>query len=287
MTTGTYVYCLIAASRRPALPAVSAGLPGTGPARLLDVNGERASPRGEDSSPRIDQAERRRTARRMSGRRLKQWLVVADAPLARYSEAAINRRLSDLDWVSRAALAHESVVESFIDAPAVLPMKLFTIFTSDARALAHLEREHGRIGSLLDRVAGHQEWGVRVVLDAVTPHAHERLRSRARSAQSGVAYLSLKKAQRDRASELVQRARATVEELYDRLTSRAAASKRRAASELPVKGGPLLLDAAFLVPRSRSVRFRAVVARESKALASHGYLVTMSGPWPPYTFVQD
>jgi hypothetical protein len=269
VATGTYVYCLIAAIRRPALPRVPAGLPGTGPVRLLDVNGGVAN------------------ARRISRRPAKQWLAVADAPLARYGEASINRRLSDLDWVSRAALAHESVVESFIGAPAVLPMKLFTIFTSDRRALEHLQREHARIGSLLDRVAGHQEWGVRIVLDAGVPPAAKRLRSRTPSTGSGVAYLSFKKAQHLRASDLVQRARATAAGLFDRLRAQAAAAKRRAPAELPVKGGPLLLDASFLVSRSRSVRFRALVERESTALASQGYLVTLSGPWPPYTFVQD
>jgi hypothetical protein len=280
VATGTYVYCLIAANRRPALPRVPAGLPGTGPVRLLDVN-------GDGTTRPIQPSSRRRPARRTSRRHAKQWLAVADAPLSRFGEASIDRRLSDLAWVSRAAMAHESVVESFIGAPAVLPMKLFTIFTSDARALEHLQREQARIASLLDRVAGHQEWGVRIVLDAGIPPAARPLRSRTQSTGSGVAYLSRKKAQHDRASELVQRARATAAGLYDRLQAHAAASKRRAPSERPVKGGPLLLDASFLVPRSRSVRFRALVGRESTALASQGYLVTMSGPWPPYTFVQD
>jgi hypothetical protein len=280
VATGTYVYCLIAAIRRPALPRVPAGLPGTGPVRLLDVNSEATNRPMQLSS-------RRRPARRASRHPAKQWLAVADAPLSRYGEASINRSLSDLDWVSRAALAHESVVESFIGAQAVLPMKLFTIFTSDARALEYLRREQSRIFKLLDRVAGHQEWGVRIALDAGIPAAGKRLRSRATSTVSGVAYLSLKKAQHERASGLVQRARATAAGLYDRLQAQAAASKRRAPSERPVTGGPLLLDASFLVPRSRSVRFRALVGRESTALASQGYLVTMSGPWPPYTFVQD
>src|SRR5580704_4154246 len=144
MATGTYVYCLIAAARRPALAGASAGLPGTGLVRLLDV-----------PSPRS------RRVRRTRRRPVKQWLAVADAPLARYGEASINRRLSDIDWVARAALAHESVVESFIGAQAVLPMKLFTLFSSDTRALEHLQRERGRIARLLDRVAGRQEWGVR------------------------------------------------------------------------------------------------------------------------------
>ena len=45
-------------------------------------------------------------------------------------------------------------------------MKLFTIFTSDDRALEHVRADSGRGStSLVKRVANHQEWGVRVVLD--------------------------------------------------------------------------------------------------------------------------
>src|ERR1700692_1738594 len=99
MTDATYVYCLVAAPRRPSLTRVPPGLRGMRRPRLLEVS------RGR-------------------------FLVVADAPLDRYGEDAINRGLSDLDWVARAAVAHEAVVESFIGARAVLPMKLFTIFTS-------------------------------------------------------------------------------------------------------------------------------------------------------------
>src|SRR5213083_2095260 len=93
------------------------------------------------------------------------FLVVADAPLDRYGEDAINRGLSDLNWVSRAAVAHEAVIEAFIAAPAVLPMKLFTIFASDDRAREHMRRDARRIDALIRRVANHQEWGLRVVLD--------------------------------------------------------------------------------------------------------------------------
>src|ERR1700674_3963301 len=82
------------------------------------------------------------------------WVAVADAPLSRYGEATINR-----------GLAHEDVIESFIGETAVLPMKLFTIFTSDARALEHIAAQRTRIAGLVKRVGNHQEWGVRVVLD--------------------------------------------------------------------------------------------------------------------------
>jgi hypothetical protein len=252
----TYVYCLVVAPNRPRLTRVPAGLPGTGPVRLVDV---------------------------APGR----YLVVADAPLSRYSEAAIRRGLSNIAWISRAAWAHESVVESFIDASAVLPMKLFTLFTSDDRALADLRRARVRVESLVKRVGNHHEWGVRVLLGRRAPAGSRTVSRTPLMTRSGLAYLTLKKAQRDAAVERARRAREMVAALYDRLAGRSRAARRRSAAELPTAGGPLLLDAAFLVPRPQSRSFSALVARESRALARDGYDLAVSGPWPPYSFVQE
>ncbi len=250
--TVTYVYCVVAAKRRPALARALKGLPGTARVRLLDVDAGL-------------------------------FAVVADAPRARYSEAAIRLGLADLEWVSRAAVGHERVIESFISERAVLPMKLFTIFTNDARAIDHVRSERARIDSFVKRVANRQEWGVRVTMDrtrAVAPASGA-------GATSGAAYLVRKKERRDATIELVEHARETVAALYDRLAARSRLARRRSASELSTQGGPMLLDAAFLVPRARSASFRALAAREARALSRGGYGLTLSGPWPPYTFVQD
>lgn len=256
-TSGTYVYCLIAADRRPVLRRRFTRLPGMGPVRLLDV-----------------------------GRGL--WLVVADAPLDRYGEETINRKLSDLDWVSRAAVGHEAVVESFIEQRAVLPMKLFTIFTSDDRALDQVRGDRRRVDAIVKRVANQVEWGIRVThLRPAAKPAGLRRASSPKAARTGASYLSQKKAQRDAAVELAEHARETVAELYDRLAARSRRAKRRTAGELPAQGGPLLLDGAFLVPRARGAGFRALVTREARRLGRFGYRVTMSGPWPPYTFVKE
>jgi gas vesicle protein GvpL/GvpF len=261
--TGTYVFCVIAAKVRPSAKVRPRGPAGLGAVRLLDVE------RGL-------------------------FLAVADAPLNRYNEDAINRGLADLDWVSRAAVAHEAIVESFIDQTAVLPMKLFTIFASDARALEHVRASRTKIAAMVKRVANHQEWGVRVVLDRTRAErvrgskpSSPRLRPDPSGPATGLAYLSAKKAQRDAAAELADRARETVAALYDRLDARSRLAVRRAASELPVDGGPLLLDAAFLVPRAHAGSFRALLAREARTLSRQGYGLTVSGPWPPYTFVRD
>src|SRR6185503_10743751 len=128
-----------------------------------------------------------------------------------YGEAAINKGLTDLDWVSRAAVAHEAVVESFVGETAVLPMKLFTIFTSDERAIEHVRAERRRIAAVVKRVANHQEWGVRVVIDRERVAAASKPNKKAATApRSGAAYLSQKKAQRDAGKELAANAREAV-----------------------------------------------------------------------------
>jgi hypothetical protein len=251
---GTYVYCVVAARRRPRVPKRAAGLPGTGPVRVIDLE------RGL-------------------------YLVAADAPLATFGAEALRSGLGDVDWVSRAAVAHEAVVESFSGAPAVLPMKLFTIFNNDERAAGHVRADRARIDGLVRRLGGHDEWGVRVTLDRAA--AARRRAEPSRQAPSGLAYLQQKKAQRDAAAELVDRARSTVASLYERFAAKARSARRRPASELPEAGGTLLLDAAFLVPRRRAATFRALVSREARARSADGYVVTLTGPWPPYSFVQD
>jgi Gas vesicle synthesis protein GvpL/GvpF len=253
---GTYVYCVISSVRPPRLTRAPRGLPGTGAVRLLDVD------------------------RSMHA-------VVTDVPLEEYGEESINAHLSDLDWVSRAAVAHERVVEHFIDARAVLPMKLFTIFTDDDRALQHLRADRQRLAGMVKRVANHQELGVRVLLDRARASAAPAAAKGRATRTSGLAYLSNKKAQRDAAAELASRAQTTVTDLYDRLAGNATLARRRSPSEMPVQGGSLLIDAAFLVPRSRAASFRSLVAREARKLAPQGYAVVMTGPWPPYTFVRD
>jgi hypothetical protein len=250
----TYVYCVVAADRRPRLGRALAGLPGAGPVRLLDVE------KGL-------------------------FIAVADVPIDRYGQSAINAGLSKLDWVSRVAVAHEAVVESFAAAIAVLPMKLFTIFTSDDRAMEHVRGQRARIAALVKRVAHHQEWGIRVALDRTRATALSK-KAPVKSA-TGASYLAGKKARLDASRELASRARETAAGLFDRLSAVSGDAKRRTASELPAEGGPLLLDAAFLVPRARASAFRNTAAREAKAIARHGYDLTITGPWPPYTFVQD
>jgi len=257
MSEATYLYCLLRHSGEPSLAGAPPGPPGLGSLRALDV--------GEGL-----------------------WVVAASAPLPEFGGERIEERLADLDWVSACALAHEAVVEHFRDAPALLPMKLFTLFASDERALAHLGQSRERLDRVLDRVAGRVEWGVRVRLDEI--RAREALAAKARQAGpagSGTSFLLRKKREQEASRDLAGRLRAEVEAGWDDLAAAADEASRRPPATAPEQGGKLFLDAAFLVPADRAAGFEAAVGRYADRLAATGGEVTLTGPWPPYHFVEE
>jgi len=250
----TYLYCVAHAKRAPALQRAPRGLPGTGPLRALDAGG---------------------------GVRL----VVADAPLSRYGSAPVEARLRDLDWVAACATAHEAVVEHIARAATTIPLKLFTLFNTDDRALAHITKLRPAIDRAIARVAGRQEWGVRIHLDEASARRVQRERAAKATAgvTSGTRFLMLKKQEQQALREALARGRADIDATFEALAQSADDARRRPPD--PVDGTRLVLDAAFLLPPRRAAAFKRVARERVRRLAEHGYTLTLSGPWPPYNFV--
>lgn len=262
MSRATYLYCLVRASAAPPLAEALSGVPGAGPVRLLPVD---------------------------EGL----WLAAADVPLADYGSEEIRRGLQDLSWVSERALPHEAVVEHFARAGTIVPMKLFTLFTSDERALAHVQGDRERLGRALDRTAGRVEWGVRIRFDESRAQEVAAAEAKAaggdgigKSPGTGTNFLLRKKMEQEASRTLAARLRTAADEAFAELAAESAESVRREAPT-PEAGARLLLDAAFLVSEDRAAQFEAVVARCAKRLVDRACEVTLTGPWPPYHFIEE
>src|SRR5687768_3370268 len=232
-STATYLYCVAHGKRAPALARAPRGLPGTGKVRAVDA-----------------------------GRGL--WIVAADAPLARYGAAPVEARLRDLDWVAACATAHESVVEHVAKVATTIPLKLFTLFNTDERAVGHITKLRPAIDRAVARVAGREEWGIRVHLDEA--RARRMQRERATKATTGVTsgtrFLLLKKQEQQAIREALTRGRADVDAAFEALAQTADDARRRQPDK--VDGTRLVLDAAFLLPPRRVAAFKRV-ARECAA----------------------
>lgn len=250
----TWLYCAVRAAKRPALRGRITGVPGAGPVRFLDA--------GEGL-----------------------WLAVADVPRNAWTAERIEAKLHDIDWLGGIALGHESVVERFTAADALLPAKLFTLFHDDASALAHVARERRTIDRSLDRVAERVELGVRIALDEerLLRKADAEARRKAKGA-TGAGFLLRKRAAHVAARAGGEEARARVDALHRKLSAKAVDAVQKEIAASGAGGARLLLDAAYLVETRRAEGFRREAKRLAKDAAREGLALALTGPWPPYHF---
>ena len=242
----TYVYCLVYSGKAPQTRGVPASVPGAGVPRLLAI----------DRSV---------------------WAVVADAPLQHFSGEALQQEMQDVEAISRHALAHASVIEFFFRRAPVIPLKLFTLFSSDERVQEHVRSRLTPLKRMFAALRGCEEWGVRIVAGEVEAES-------ARTSESGRDYLQVKKRLHDQSvappQTAVRAANAAIRSL-----GRLASKTRKEAFPPPGRGRPYVTGASFLVKAKARQRWKAHAARLEAALEAQGHRFEMSGPWPPYHFV--
>ena len=193
MATATYIYCLVQSARKPSTARAPRGLRGATPAVPTEL------------------------ADRL-------WLVHSQVPLAQYGPGPLEASLKDLDWVSRIALAHEAVVEHFAALPGatVIPMKLFTMFSSLERAIAGMRGRRATLKRVFTRLEGCEEWGVRVLRgDRQQPSAA------ATKPSTGTAFLAARKQARDEVRATMAAAATAADVVYISLAEIAAEHRRR------------------------------------------------------------
>ena len=251
--TLSYVFCLVRGARRPVVRDIPDGMPGGSDLRAIEVD---------------DQL----------------WAIVETVREADYSEGALVRGLQNLDWVGERAVAHERVIERFLSASAVLPMQLFTMFTSDERVAEHVRADRRRIARILKRIDRKVEWGLRLTWDEKA--AREKIDRKRPREREGAAYLARKRDILDLNRAQLAEARVEAGRLYKAISREATEALRRTSLERAAPGSRLLLDAAFLVPAAQAAAFRASLRKHSRPLHGYGVAVLLTGPWPPYNFIE-
>jgi len=217
----TYVYAIVRASSRPPLAGLPAPIPEGEPVRLVPADA-------------------------------RTWIVASSVPPASYGSGALPEDFRRPGWIGPRAIAHAAVIEHFLPARAVLPMRLFTTFASDARALANVRREWHRIESVMARIEERHEWRVRISVATTSPDEWDA-------------------------------GRAAATRLYRVLAREADEARRHEERVGAWRQSTLLLDAALLVPNARTEILKAAVrdaARDEPRIR-----ISLTGPWPPYSFV--
>jgi hypothetical protein len=206
--------------------------------------------------------------------------LVSTVDLAEFGEEALPNNLEDLRWLERTARQHDEVVQAGARITTTMPLRLATICTDDTSAQARLHRVGSQALAVLADLDGREEWGVKLLASPDRSAPDDPLTD----GMSGTAYLQRRRQQLSRNAAAAVAASRDADAIYSRLAEHAVAGRRHRPQDQRLTGAaqPMLLNASFLVERTRVGEFRSVVADLMSERPPES--VTLTGPWAPYSF---
>ncbi|MBD2894213.1 hypothetical protein amrb99_31360 [Actinomadura sp. RB99] len=222
--------------------------------------------------------------------------LVSTVRLDQYGEAALRENLEDLAWLEETARAHHDVVDRAAHAAPTAPVRIATIYRDDARVAQVLDEQGDRFALALDRVAGRAEWGVKAYAhrEALEPAqapepapVSEPAASEPRSGAggAGTAYLRRRQDERRRRADAGRKVSEQAAAIHDGLAELAVAARHHPPQDPKLSGrdGVQILNAAYLLEDGDAEAF----AQAARAAGERwpGIEVEVTGPWPPYSFI--
>ncbi|OAA23365.1 Gas vesicle synthesis protein GvpL/GvpF [Frankia sp. EI5c] len=193
--------------------------------------------------------------------------------------------LSETGPLAALARGHDQVLRELQDRGAVLPLRFGTVLPGAREAGEILGDPAAELPRALDALRGAREWGFRIDAPGRSEsreHEVAQVPSGAGGTAgpgAGAAYLS---ARRDELREQ-ERQREETARLIERAHRELLAHARDVARR---PGRPdRAFDCAYLVDRAEEEEFLDAAERLGPSLENVGYTASVTGPWPPYSFV--
>jgi hypothetical protein len=178
------------------------------------------------------------------------------------------------------AVAHHRLLTTLALRRDLAPIRLGAVYGDEKSARTMLELEGDKFRAALDRVSGAAEYALKMVPGATSAPVEPP------PPATGRAFLQRRGAEAAARRNAGDFARAAANSAFGDLARHARAHvflppRRHATADQEKR----MLDAALLVPRSEADRFGiAVIAAQSQA-ARVGYVLSVAGPLPPYSFM--
>jgi hypothetical protein len=219
--------------------------------------------------------------------------VVSHVPHDDFTPDVIDANITDMNWVGARGLEHERVVAWFVDHGDILPVSLFTMFSSNEALVSDATDRSVQIAKQLARLHNHREWDLKVSFNQqqLAQHAASvidsvrALDAEMESAAAGKRFLLQKKRHDILKRELPAAARAQARTLLEALSQHAddvVALAIPRSEELPV-----VMNAALLVARDAEHVLRTEYAERARSLDDIGITAQLTGPWAPYRFMES
>jgi hypothetical protein len=197
---------------------------------------------------------------------------ISRVPEAEFAQN-LSKNMQNLDWLAGATTRHQQVVSAIAQTADVLPARFGIEFLNEKSLLAHVESRKSILEADFNRLAGKEEWGVKVfALPAAAPVSKKKIRTGKEylQAKSALARRGLKRS----APELMQFAKALESVADDVAEGGKFAATRR----------DLEFHKTILLKRTDRKKLESLARSYSRKWKDQRR-IECTGPWPPFSFV--
>lgn len=192
----------------------------------------------------------------------------------KFSPKVIRESMKDTDWLKSHVRRHADVLAEAQAVQTVIPMRFGCVFSNPREIMQFIDSRKDALQEALVRLHNRSEFSVSVRIDGSSVNT---VPNDLEGVPSGVAdFLRAAAGEKPAAAEL----EATATKIHAHLARYAGESMRNPNTE-----AEMLLNATHLVTIASEEEFKHAVKTLSAEYDAQGIRIEVSGPWPPYHFV--
>ncbi|MDR3539802.1 MAG: GvpL/GvpF family gas vesicle protein [Desulfosporosinus sp.] len=212
-------------------------------------------------------------------------MLVCSVPREEYNEESLHRYMEDMAWVESHARRHEEILLKTMEGRSVIPLPFCTIFTDEENIKRQLTQNAEVLQEDLQRLENYSEMHVKLFVN------RKRLLEKLQEdlpyfgGQSGGGYFQKRQWEKKIQEEMERLMDDYGESLYQDLNNISAeVSLLDKAGVVVPEGQQVVFAVHYLIAKECRAEWDKKLARFDEVADSLGFILDVSGPWPPYHF---
>jgi hypothetical protein len=220
--------------------------------------------------------------------------VVCSVNQSEYSQEQIDLMVKNPKWLEEKAFHHHECISLIDQYFTVLPFPFCTIFQNETNVKQMLAEHYQILTQKLKSLHQKREWNLKIYFDS------ERLKTYVAENNStvlsfqkeielmpkGKQFIMRKKLQQLINDEVEKEQNNQIKKLTEELSSFSAdyLIRKNWGKEITQKNEDMLLNGDYLVAINNTEAFLSCIRDYEKTYSKHGWILQITGPWPPYHF---
>ncbi|OGO85954.1 MAG: hypothetical protein A2Y22_04235 [Clostridiales bacterium GWD2_32_59] len=223
------------------------------------------------------------------------YAVESKVELDEFGSPYIDENLENVSWLKNKARIHMDVIKNVMEYTQIIPLKFCTIFYDDSKIKEFVMELKDKLIENLSSLQGKEEWSCKMYWDKkgflnnYMNEEKEKDKENMTNMSEGAAYFLKKKLEINLNKKAINKVNFIIGKVTDTLKDLVleVKSNKILAKELTEREEDMVMNLSLLIDYAEKDLFLEKMNELSSKVRGHGLILKLSGPWPPYNFVEN